>query len=548
MNGAELIVKTLEAHGITHVFGIPGAKVDSVFIALLDSPIELVLCRHEQNAAFMAQAMGRMTGTIGVCIATSGPGVTNLVTGLATATTEGDPVLAIGGEVSTDDRYKHCHQSLDAISLMEPVTKYAKTALNAHDLPEVLGNAIRAAEHGRRGAAFLGLPKDIGLGEINDCEPSDRWGQPIRLGAASADLIAAANKRIGELKQPMLLLGLQTSDPSCSEALMRFVRTSGLPYASTFQAAGRWVAPEQFVGRLGLFRNQPADRLLDASDGVICIGFDPVEYDASIWNSDNNRSLISVDVEPPDQDRAFLPDVELVGDLSDTLQALSAAGGADISPDFLALAAASAAELTSTAAEGASMTGMPMHPLRVVHELHQVITPETTVALDVGSHYIWMNRYLPTEHARQVLVSNGQQTLGVALPWAIAANLVHPDQPVIAVCGDGGFLFTATELETAVRIGCRFVLLIWDSQSYDMVEFQEKAHYGRVSGIKLGHYDAVKFAESFGCKGYVVTDAEAFRDVLLNALQQTVPAVIQIPIDYSDNIKLMQDIHQSFVH
>ena len=548
MNGAEFIVKTLEAHGVTHVFGIPGAKVDSVFIALLDSPIELVLCRHEQNAAFMAQAMGRITGTIGVCLATSGPGVTNLVTGLATATTEGDPVLAIGGEVSTDDRYKHCHQSLDAISLMEPVTKYAKTALNAHDLPEVLGNAIRAAERGRQGAAFLGLPKDIGLGEISGCEPTAQWGQPIRLGAASSALVDQAKTLISQLNQPMLLLGLQTSDPACSPELMRFVRSSGLPYASTFQAAGRWVAPEQFVGRLGLFRNQPADRLLDASDGVICIGFDPVEYDASIWNSDNNRALVTVDVEPPDQDRAFLPDVELVGDLSDTLQALSATQPATVSPDFMALAASTAAELSSTAAEGAAMSAMPIHPLRVVHELHRVVTPETTVALDVGSHYIWMNRYLPTEHARQVLVSNGQQTLGVALPWAMAAHLVHPEHPVIAVCGDGGFLFTATELETAVRIGSRFVLLIWDSQSYDMVSFQEQAHYGRVSGIKLGHYDAVKFAESFGCKGYTISDAEDLHGVLQEALQQTVPAVIQIPIDYSDNMQLMQNVHQTFIH
>ena len=194
------------------------------------------------------------------------------------------------------------------------------------------------------------------------------------------------------------------------------------------------------------------------------------------------------------------------------------------------------------------MSGMPIHPLRVVHELHRVVTPETTVALDVGSHYIWMNRYLPTEHARQVLVSNGQQTLGVALPWAMAAHLVHPEHPVIAVCGDGGFLFTATELETAVRIGSRFVLLIWDSQSYDMVSFQEQAHYGRVSGIKLGHYDAVKFAESFGCKGYTISDAEDLHGVLQEALQQTVPAVIQIPIDYSDNMQLMQNVHQTFIH
>jgi len=158
MNGAQALVKLLEQHGVTHVFGIPGAKIDSVFIALLDSPIELVLCRHEQNAAFMAQAFRRLTGTIGVCLATSGPGVTNLVTGLATATSEGDPVLAIGGKVPLDDRFKHTHQALDGVDVMRPLTKFAQSALNVHDLPEVFGNAVRAAESGRPGAAFLGLP------------------------------------------------------------------------------------------------------------------------------------------------------------------------------------------------------------------------------------------------------------------------------------------------------------------------------------------------------------------------------------------------------
>ena len=194
------------------------------------------------------------------------------------------------------------------------------------------------------------------------------------------------------------------------------------------------------------------------------------------------------------------------------------------------------------------MDGSPVHPLRVIHELKQVITPDTTLCLDVGSHYIWMNRYAKAEHARQVLVSNGQQTLGVALPWAIVAGMVYQDQPVISVSGDGGFLFTATELETAVRMGSRFVHLIWNSHSYNMVEFQEQAHYGRVSGIELGHYDVVKFAESFGCRGYNVDSADSLGPVLREALDQSVPVLINIPIDYSDNQKLMQDVHQQFIH
>jgi acetolactate synthase-1/2/3 large subunit len=219
-----------------------------------------------------------------------------------------------------------------------------------------------------------------------------------------------------------------------------------------------------------------------------------------------------------------------------------------VDPSFRSAATAQIAELHSTVAEGAQMGGCPVPPLRVVHDIQQVITPETILALDVGSHYIWMNRYVPAQHARQVMVSNGQQTLGVALPWAMAARLVHPDAPILSVSGDGGFLFSATELETAKRIGSRFVHLIWNSSSYNMVEFQEQAHYGRVSGVKLGHYDVVKFAESFGCRGHRIDEADQLLPLIREGLQQDVPVLIDIPIDYSKNLRLMQDVYQDFIH
>lgn len=547
MNGAQALVTLLEQHGVTHVFGIPGAKVDSVFEALLDSPIELVLCRHEQNAAFMAQAVGRMTGTVGVCLVTSGPGVTNLVTGLATATSEGDPVLAIGGEVPLEDRLKHTHQALDGVDVMRPVTKYAQSALSVHSLPEVFGNAVRAAESGRPGAAFLGLPKDVGLAECA-VDLSRGWARPVPLGAAAASELSRAAELIHASRKPLLLLGMQASQASSAEALQAFVRRSGLPYCATFQGPGAWVAPEQFAGRVGLFRNQPGDQLLDGADCVITVGFDAIEFDPSLWNTGATRPLVAIDVLPPDQDQAFLPSAELIGDLAATLDALAPLLQVSVDDGFRRCGDAAAAELRATAAEGAQLAGTPLHPLRVIEELRQVVTPDTTLALDVGSNYVWMNRYFPAGHARQVLVSNGQQTLGVALPWAMATNLCRPGTPVISVSGDGGFLFTATELQTATRIGSRFVHLIWNSGSYDMVAFQEQAHYGRTAGVQLGSYNVVAFAEAFGCKGYQITSADQLGPVLREALQQSVPVLIDIPIDYSQNLKLMQNVHQDFIH
>lgn len=550
MNGAQALVKLLENHGVTHVFGIPGAKIDSVFIALLESTIELVVCRHEQNAAFMAAAMGRMTGKIGVCLVTSGPGVANLVTGLATATSEGDPVLAIGGETPLEDRLKHTHQALNGVDVMRPVTKYSAEALTAHMLPEVFGNAVRAAESGRPGAAFLGLPKDVGLGPFAG-EILPGWGRLPPQGAPAASELARAAALINAARRPMALLGMQSSEPRSAGAVRSFLSATGLPYASTFQGAGGWAAPlgaEQYAGRVGLFRNQPADRLLDAADCVVTIGFDAIEYDPVLWNAGARRPIVAIDTIPADQDQAFLPEAELTGDLGAALDALAPMLRVETDAAFRSLAASAAADVAATVAEGARATGAPVHPLRVIHELRQVVTPETTVALDVGSHYIWMNRYFPAAYPRQLLVSNGQQTLGVALPWAISANIARPGAPVISISGDGGFLFSAMELETAKRIGARFVHLIWNSASYDMVSFQEEARYGRTAGVALGEYDVVAYAQSFGCKGYRIQSAEELGPVLREALQSPAPVLIDIPIDYSENLKLMQNVHQDFIH
>ena len=430
---------------------------------------------------------------------------------------------------------------------MKPVTKYAQSALTIHSLPEVFGNAVRAAESGRPGAVFLGLPKDVGLAEFSgDLSPS--WGRSTPQGPAASPELQRAAQLINASRRPLVLMGLQASQAGSAAAIRRFLAATGLPYAATFQGPGGWAAKDHYVGRLGLFRNQPADRLLDAADCVVTVGFDPIEFDPSLWNAGKGRPLVAIDVQPVAQDQAFLPQAELIGDLDASLEALAPLLQVSVEEAFRRSADADTAELVATVAEGAQLGGMPVHPLRVVHELQQVVTPDTTIALDVGSHYIWMSRYFSADHAHQVLVSNGQQTLGVALPWAMAANLLRPGQPVISVSGDGGFLFTATELETAKRLGSRFVHLIWNSASYDMVEFQEQAHYGRIAGVKLGHYDVEAFAAAFGCKGYRISSADQLGPVLREALQADGPVLIDIPIDYSDNLKLMQNVHQDFIH
>ena len=550
-NCSNAIVTLLENHGVTHVFGIPGAKIDSLFIALKHSKkIKLVVCRHEQNAAFMAAAFGRLTGTVGVCIATSGPGVTNLVTGLATATSEGDAVLAIGGEVPVNERLKKTHQSLDAISLMIPATKYSAEVTTPDQLCEILGNAIRAAESGRPGAAFVSLPRDIGLADYPG-NVHKSWGQKLLAGPANQVALDQALTLLNGSKRPIALLGMQSSDAAFAEPLINFFKKSGIPYVSTFQGAGAWVQRRGggiYAGRVGLFRNQPADKLLDQADCVLTIGYDSIEYDPFIWNTDTTRPVVCVDTIATAQDNAFMPAIELIGDIGATLNAMSAGLKITLDPTFSSVAHDAVHAVQATIDEGASMNQFPVAPLRLIHELRKVITSETHVALDVGSHYIWANRYCTADHARQVMVSNGQQTLGVAMPWAIAMSMLYPNDRVLSISGDGGFLFSVMELETAVREGAKFVHVIWNSDSYNMVAFQEEAAYGEEAGIQLGAYDVVKLAEAFGCKGYNIQSADQLPGVLAEAFQSKVPVLINVPVDYSRNNILMQNVIQSFVN
>ena len=541
-SGSALLVKSLEAQGVRHVFGIPGAKIDKVFDTLLDSSIRTVVCRHEQNAAFIAGGIGRMTGKAGVVLVTSGPGCCNLVTGLATANSEGDPIVAIGGAAPIATHLKHVHQSMDTVGLFRPVTKLALEIDSPEAVSEAVANAFRAAESGRPGAAFISAPQDVMTG-LADGEVLTPVG-PERLGPADAGAIEEAASLIDGARRPVLLLGLLASQPRAAEALRALLARTRLPVVCTFQAAG--VVPRDlfdlFGGRVGLFHNQPADRLLDAADLVVTVGYDPIEYDPGLWNRGRPRPIVHVDAIRADIDRDYRPRVELTGDIPATIHALSDRLGPKPETDA-GLLGEIARERARFAEQAAGMDGVPVHPIRLVYELQRILSDDMTVCLDMGSFHIWLARYLYSFRARQILISNGQQTLGVALPWAIAACLVRPGEKVISISGDGEFLFSAAELETAVRLGCNLVHLVWLDGAYDMVRFQEMAKYGRASGVEFGPVDVVALARSFGAQGLRIETPDQVAPTLEKALAMGGPVVIGVPVDYRDNHRLMEMVH-----
>ncbi|MFT8308779.1 acetolactate synthase AlsS [Acetobacter malorum] len=543
--GAELIVKNLVAHGVTHVFGIPGAKVDRLFDALVDSPIETVVTRHEQNAAFIAGGLGRLTGKAGVAIATSGPGASNFVTGLATANSEGDPVLAIGGAVKLADRLKLTHQTMDTVSLFKPITKYSVEITNPLAISEVMANAFRFAESGRPGASFVSTPMDV-LSMPADAPVLADRAVP-KTGAAAADAIAEAAKLLKNAKRPVVLLGLLASRPDVAEAVRAFVATTGVPVVGTYQAAGA-VSHElvdRFGGRVGLFRNQHGDQLLHEADVVVTVGYNPVEYDPWLWNVNDARKIINIDIVAAELDNAFVPVVELVGEIPPTVKALAQqAGKLARAPQLEAILEGYKVARSGALRDARSTSNTAVHPLQIVRELEQIVTPDVTLCLDMGTFHIWLARYLLSFRARQVLISNGQQTMGVGLPWGIAASLVNPAQKVISISGDGGFMMSSMELETAVRLKCNLIHMVWIDQAYNMVEMQEKKKYGRGSGVEFGPIDFAMYAEACGAKGITVTSADGVGKALKAAMDIEGPVVIAVPVDYSQNHLLMKPLAQ----
>ena len=548
--GAQLVVRALEAQGVSHVFGIPGAKIDAVFNALVDSKIKTVVCRHEQNAAFIAGGIGRMTGKAGVAIATSGPGVSNLVTGLATATSEGDPIVALGGAVDVAEALKQVHQTMDAVSIMKPVTKFSATVGASSQVDEVLINAFRAAESGRPGAAYVNLPKDImAATSVHDVLAPPAFSGP---GAADEAALAEAARLINAAENPVVLLGLYASKPVNAAAVRDFIGSNDLPVVGTFQSAGAISAQllKNFGGRVGQLANQPADRLLDSADLVITIGYDAIEYSPSLWNGGKRRELIHVDVLPADLDNSYRPTVELQGNIAATLKQLTPqlkrAHRSALSEDILGRINIYRNDLANRAA---ALAGTPIHPMRLVHELQPLLGTDITLCLDMGSFHLWMARHLYSVKARQILITNGQQTLGVALPWAIAASIVRPAEKVLSISGDGGFLFSAAELETAVRLKQNIVHMVWIDGTYDMVRVQEVQKYGRPSGIDFGPVDVVKYAEAFGAKGMMIRSPEEIAPILKRAFDyRNGPVLIGVHVDYSDNDKLFEMVHPDSFH
>ncbi|KIX01926.1 acetolactate synthase, catabolic [Rhinocladiella mackenziei CBS 650.93] len=546
---AKIIVNSLYNAGVRLVFGVPGAKIDAIFDTLQDHPeIKLVVARHEQNAAMMAAAVGRITGLAGVCIATSGPGASNLATGLLTATTEGDPIVALVGSVSRLMARKHTHQSMRALDILGPTSKTA-VAIDVEDqAAEVILNAFRSASTSPKGPAVINIPIDVSKGKSKIPSFPSHAFLPPYYGPAPPQRLDEVVQMIQNAKLPVLFLGMRASSPRVVDAVRQLLSKFPLPTVETFQAAG--AVPKElvhlFYGRVGLFRNQVGDKLLAKSDLVLAVGYDPVEYDANAWNPRGTAKVVHIDFTASDYGAFYHPVTELLGSIYENVLYLA--------QHLKKISESSISELCRGLSEEYALwreqpevkrdSGL-VHPLHFIAALQSMVAKDTTVCVDVGTVYIYMMRFFFAYEPRRLLCSDGQQTLGVGLPWAIAASLVQSppcSEKVVSLSGDGGFMFSSQEMSTAVLQGCNITHFIWNDQAYNMVEFQEVMKYGRSSGVKLGGVDFVKFAESFGARGFRIRDSSEVESVMNQALAHKGVSLVDVNIDYSENLQLAQHI------
>ncbi|WP_422743465.1 acetolactate synthase AlsS [Mycobacterium sp. WMMD1722] len=553
VRSAQRVVDALDAFGVRYVFGVPGAKIDAVYDCLLDGGPQLVVCRHEQNAAFMAAAVGRLTGTPGAVLVTSGPGTSNLPTGLLTANTEQYPLIAICGAVDRADRLKRTHQSMDAAQALRPFTKYVAEVDDPDNVGEAVANALRVAVSIPQGATAVILPQDVARAETRT--PMSRVAAPGRLGPAPADAIASAVERIRQAKFPVILAGMRAADTAASDAIRGLLDVTELPVVETFQAAGTVsrALESHYLGRVGLFRNQPGDVVVSHADLVIAIGYDPVEYDPRLWNiprlrntEPQHRNIVHVDSTLPDWDNHYQPVEELRGDIAATVAAMSASlTGLRLPPSAAAIVdeQRTALQRLDHVPDVDETPATAVDPVAVVLALREALDDDATLASDIGTHYIYLARHFRTYEPGHLLFSDGQQTLGVALPWAMAASMLRPGTQIVSISGDGGFLFSAQELETARRLGLKFTHVIMRDNSYDMVKFEAILKYGRANGVELGDYDIASYAAAFGASGVRVSTLAEFRTALRDALDRDGITLIDVAVDYSRTGVLSAELH-----
>jgi len=535
---SDVFVECLEAEGVQYVFGIPGEETLDLNESLADSAVQFVPVRHEQGGAYMADAYGRLTGRAGVCLGTLGPGATNLVTAVADAFLDRSPLVALTGQSDLERMHKESHQYIDLIGILRPVVKWNARVSSPEIIPEVVRKAFKVAESEKPGSTHLELPEDV-MARPLDARPLPRHA-PVQPEPGMKELQRATDI-IMAAENPIILAGNGAIRTHASRALRAFVHTSGIPVAETFMAKGLLDYEDPHaLGTVGLQARDYAMAGFEDADVIIAVGYDLVEHAPEHWNPNADKQIVMIDTVAAEIDEFFVPAVELIGDIAHVLARLAAGCSRKQSgpPESDRLRG-----LVMGALDDARHDAhFPMRPPRVLADIRDALGRSDLLVSDVGLHKLWIGRIFPAHEPGTVLIANGLAGMGFALPTAIAAKLVSPGRHVVTVSGDGGFLMNCQELETAVRLKTPIVNVIWENQQFGSIVWKQDKKFGRHFGVDFGPTDFVKLAEAFGAPAWRCSSADEFAQRLRHAMTLDLPSVIVVPIDYSVDVAISQEL------
>ncbi len=545
MKASDLFLKCLEAQGVKTIYGVPGEENADLMMSLLNSSIGFISTRHEQTAAFMAEMHGRLTGIPGVCLATLGPGATNLITGVAQANMDNAPLVAIIGQAESSRLHKESHQNMDSVSMFKPITKWATTIREADSIPEVIAKAFKIATSGIPGAVLIELPEDIASHETNS--PVLKSTQtPLAIGT-TPELIQKVLACLAQSKKPLLLLGDGAVREEADFVIREFMDKTG--FYATYTFMGKGVIPhnhDRSLHCVGLGMKDFVIQAFEQSDCVLAIGYDMVEYSPSKWNVGVSKKIIHINNDIAEVDASYIPDIEIVGSIKIIMgqlnQALAISNQANYRDAYFK---DMQDKIRSDVRSDLSDSRFPMTPKRILQDIRQTLGEDDMLVSDVGAHKMWVARQYGAMKSKTCFISNGFCSMGGSMPGALEAKRLNPNLHVLALCGDGGFMMSIQALCTGVTERIPFIVILWDDGNYGLIKWKQQMHFGKYSHVDLHNGDLAQIAQSFGAHGIKIKNTEEFIPELKKAFEiKDRPSVIVVPVDYSENMKLFEHLKE----
>jgi acetolactate synthase-1/2/3 large subunit len=550
MKASDLFVRCLESEHVDFIFGLPGEENADMMMSLLSSRIKFILTRHEQSAAFMADVYGRLTDKVGVCLATLGPGATNLTTGIANANMDRSRVLAITGQTNVNSLHKESHQNMDVITMFKPITKWNWSVRNADSIPEVIRRSFKISLEEKVGATHIELPQDIAKMDSNILPLIST--ETLR-SPANMFLIKKAVQLILNARKPLILVGNGCVREDATFYVRKLVELTGICSMNTFMAKG--VISDKSERHLQTIGIKEADHVLLAmkeSDLVIAIGYDLVEYSPKFWNPKLDKKILHIDFTSAETDTYYPPTVEIVADIELTIDSIlselekekqkdpcvTCYPFYDMPESFKKIKY----EISQNALEYANDSSYPIKPEKLITDVRKILHDKDIVISDVGVHKLWIAKIYDTFYPNTCIIPNGFCSMGFSLPGAIAAQLVFPERKIVSMCGDGSFLMNVQELETAVRLKLPIIIVVWVDEEYGLIALKQKMEFGQTGFTKFGNPDFVMLAESFGATGFKANSISEFEEALKKSIKSVNgPTVIAVDVDYSRNSILLND-------